>query len=290
MLPASRRLRYRLVYLGFLLVAGLGRLLPLEWASALGGWCWRLVAPLTHRHWRAVANLRRAFPELTEEECERIARDMWTSLGNNFGESFQLDAIARSNRVTIAPAAHGLLQSYQGRGLVMAAAHQGNWEVLAIAAVREGLQTSGIYQKVKNPWLDAWLRDKRTPFYTGGLLAKHRKSGLQLIRHVQQGGCMAILADLRDYRGIKVPFFGHAAPTSTFPALVARTTGAPLIAWFCERLPGVRFQLSCVEVEVPHTDDKDADIEIATARLQMALEESIRKRPSQWMWGHRRWG
>ena len=290
MIPATRRIRYLLEFAGFLLVSGFFRVLPIEAASAFSGWCWRVLAPLTHRHGRAVANLRRAFPEKDEEACERIARDMWENLGRNFGESFHLFVVVRSDRIVIEPEALAQLKTFSGAGAVICGAHQGNWEVMGIAAMREGLKPAGIYQRIKNPYVDAWLRKARAPFYPGGLMPKNRKAGLQLMRHVQHGGCMVLLADLRDFNGIRVPFFGQPAPANTFPALVARTLDVPLFAWFNAREPGVRFRLWGEQIEVPRTDDKEADIAAATANLQAAFERTIRERPAEWMWGHRRWG
>ena len=56
------------------------------------------------------------------------------------------------------------------------------------------------------------------------------------------------------------------------------------------REPGVRFRLSMERVEVPKTDDRNADVQAATANLHAAFERTIRAKPEQWMWAHRRWG
>jgi KDO2-lipid IV(A) lauroyltransferase len=290
MIPATRRFRYRLEYVGFLLVATLFRVLPLEFASALSGRLWRWIAPLTHRHGRAIANLRRAFPERSEEDCEAIAREMWESLGRNFAESFHLAEISRSDRVGADPDSMRQLQALAGQGAVICAAHQANWEVMSMLAIRAGLKPGGLYQRVKNPYVDAWLRRARAAYYPGGLHAKNRKAIFNLMRLVQNGGCMTVLADLREFSGVRVPFFGMPAPSTTFPAMIARSLDKPLYAWFNAREPGVRFHLWSERIEVPKTDDKEADILAATANLQAAFERAIRERPAQWMWGHRRWG
>jgi KDO2-lipid IV(A) lauroyltransferase len=107
---------------------------------------------------------------------------------------------------------------------------------------------------------------------------------------VRDGGVLATMADLRDRKGVMVPFFGRMAPTSTFPALVARMTGAPLFAVEIVRRPGVRFVIALRAIEVPRTAERQADIEAATASLHAAFEDFIRRNPEQWMWAHRRWG
>jgi len=56
------------------------------------------------------------------------------------------------------------------------------------------------------------------------------------------------------------------------------------------RLPGVRFRIALTQIDVPSTDDRQADIAAATAALHACFEDFIRRNPEQWMWAHRRWG
>jgi len=115
-------------------------------------------------------------------------------------------------------------------------------------------------------------------------------AGMRALRGVRKGGCLALLADVRDNSGLKVPFFGKLAPSTPFPAHAARLLGFPLIAYFIVRLPDARFRVAVEKIDMPHTDNRDADVLAATANLQAAFERSIRERPEQWMWAHRRWG
>lgn len=281
-------LLHRLEYAGFLLVAFVFRTLPVEAASGLSGWIWRHVAPRIRRHKRAVANLRAAFPDKSEAECEALARDMWEGLGRVFGEAFQLERIAAQGRVVIDPASVALLPA--DRRLVAAAPHQANWELGAAALRACGGVGGGIYQTLKNPLVDAYVRGLRASLYPGGLWPKKEEAARLALRHVRNGGVLTTMADLRDATGILTPFFGRPAPTSPFPALAARLTGAPLFAAAIVREPGVRFRVSLTEIPVSRTKDREADVAAATAALHAAFEASIRQRPEQWMWVHRRWG
>ena len=146
-----------------------------------------------------------------------------------------------------------------------------------------------LYRTPNNRFIAADITAMREPMM-GKLIPAGVAAPIRMAEALDAGVNLGMLIDQRFGRGPMVPFFGHPAPTSTFPALVARTTGAPLIAWFCERRVGVRFHLTAQQIEVPQTDDRDTDIALATARLQKSFEDAIRARPSQWMWGHRRWG
>jgi KDO2-lipid IV(A) lauroyltransferase len=281
-------LKYRLEYGVVRGVASLLTLLPLETASNLSAWLWGRIAPRLKRHQRALGHLAAAFPDMTAPERERLACDMWEGLGRIFAESFYLREIFESDRLDTSGLE--ILRDYEGQGLVICAPHQGNWEVATMGLVRLGRGPAGLYQRVKNPLVDAYLRDVRAPFYPAGLFAKNPATPLKLMRILKRGGCLAMLADLREHSGVKVPFFGRQAPSTPFPALMARNLGLPLFAGKIVREPGVRFRISVEKIEFPITDDKDADILAATASLQAAFERSIRAHPEQWMWAHQRWG
>jgi len=281
-------LKYRLEYLGFRAAGALVRALPLEAGSNLSGFLWRVFAPLLKRHPRAVENLRAAFPDKSPQECDRIARAMWETLGRIFAEGFRIPDIVAQGRIELDPAVGQIIPA--DRRFVAAAAHQGNWELAAAALVRIDGRGAGIYQRLKNPLVEEYVRQMREPLYPGGLWPKQEDAGRRALRHVRKGGVLATMADLRDNRGVMVPFFGRMAPTATFPALVARMTDAPLYAVEIVRLPGVRFRIGLRRIEVPETEDRNADILAATAALHAAFEDFIRANPEQWMWAHRRWG
>ena len=283
-------IRYRIEYAGFRFVAFLFGALPLETASAFSGCIWARLAPWTGRHPRALEQLRLAMPNLSLAEREAIARNMWNTMGRTFAEFFHLDEIAASGRVTLDDSAGALAQAAAAGGFVVGAAHQGNWEIAVLSLRSVPKQVSGPYQRIKNPYVDRYVRDQRAPHYSGALFEKQNASGLKLVRHLRQGQIVTILADQRDNHGALVPFFGRNAPSTPFPALLARNVGVPLLAGLVERLPNVRFRVRIAHIDVPQTQDKAADILQATANLHAALEASIREHPEQWMWAHRRWG
>ena len=283
-------LRYRLEYIGFRLVGSLLALMPVETASALSGWIWRMIAPHLHRHERALANLARAFPDMAQIQRDKIARDMWDNLGRTFAESFHLKELAMGDRIQVEQPELVTAIARSGTGSVFCAGHLANWELLVAPMVRLGMQPAGIYQKVKNPLVDAWIRNSRAFLYTGGLLPKDRSAARALTRHAKTGGAIVLLADLRDFTGIGIAFFGQSAPTTPFPATLARLLDVPIVVATMVRLPGVRFSIRIERLDVPRSDDRSADILAATRAIQARLETAIRANPGQWMWGHRRWG
>jgi KDO2-lipid IV(A) lauroyltransferase len=282
-------LRYRAESLAFTLAETVLNALPLEAASDISGWLWRILGPRIgrERQRRALANLALAYPDLPSQNRAALAAAMWENLGRTFAESFRLAEIAESDRL-----AFDLPESFRDdpAARVVCAPHQGNWEIAVLAVSCGKTQPAGVYQKIKNPFVDAHVRKIRSFLYPGGLFPKTHSAPRQLIRHAREGGTLAILADQRDMRGPRVSFFGQPTPSTPFPAMVARTLGLKLFAGQIVRKPGVRFEIKLVEIQVPQTEDRETDILVATAALQADFERTIRQHPEQWMWSHRRWG
>lgn len=283
-------LKYRLEYLGFLLAAQILSHLGMERASHLSGRTWRWLAPMSKRHARAIAHLGQAFPDKPLAEREAIARAMWENMGRTFGEAFHLPALADSDRISYERA--DLLEMWATRsgGKVACAGHLGNWELAILGITRRGTKPWSIYQRIKNPLVDRRVSAMRDFLYTGGLVQKNPALPRHFLRILREGGTIGFLADLREASGVDVPFFGRPAPSTTFPALLARTAGAPILMVRMRRTAGVRFVQSFELIETPQTDDRKHDIAATTALIQAAFERYIRDAPEQWMWAHRRWG
>ena len=262
-------------------------ILSINAISNLGAWIGVAAGPRTRRHGRAVANIARAFPELSSDRHENIAMGMWESFGRTIAESFIIDKIvADEGRVVCAnPAA---IARRQG-GAIFVGLHFGNWEVTVVPAAKIGEKPIGIYKPLRSAGADTYLRKLRAGLYPAGLLPSSSATLLKVARHLRDGGTACMLADHRDLNGTVVPFFGHSAPSATLPALMAVKYDLPIYAARVDRLHGVRFSVHIERVSVPHTHDKDTDVVSLTAAIQSTFEGWIRERPDQWVWFYNRW-
>jgi len=275
-------------YLGFRVVAGLISAMPVETASNLMAALWRGVAPRLKRHRRALSHLALAFPEKSEAEREALAREMWGHLGRTFAEFFHIDDIFAQRRVVM-ESQEKLEMVQQGGPYVVCAMHMGNWELLAGVSQRLARPLAGVYQPLTNRRVDEALLRLRAPLYPLGLFPRSPATLRKLMKIAKEGGSVGFMSDLREGKGVAVPFFGRPAHSNTAPALIARAFGLKLYAARVIRKPGVRFTVRVEPVEVPVTDDREADIAAATANIHARFEEFLREAPAQWMWAHRRW-
>jgi KDO2-lipid IV(A) lauroyltransferase len=296
--PALSRLtdvRYRLEYgLLRLIVAGI-RALPLETATGVSAFFWRLIAPRLRRHRRALENLAIAYPEKTPEAREAIAVAMWANLGRVMAETMQIDRIiADPSRIEIVSPTFLRYKDKLGP-VVGASLHMGNWELAIWPLTLSGAKPAAVYRTVKNPYVDRYLRSIRRDLYPGGLFGKgsledRMKAARQMTDYVRHGGRLGIVCDLHDNHGMPVPFFGQPAKTSPAPALIARRTGARVWMARCTRIgTSSRFRIELKELKIPRTRDQGADIRNAMIDMQRQFEMWIREVPEQWMWSNRRW-
>ncbi|UOM34567.1 lysophospholipid acyltransferase family protein [Acuticoccus sp. I52.16.1] len=270
-------------------LGGILRNVPVDAASWTMGRVMGALMPLMSRHERAKEHMALAMPELSEPERDRIARGMWRQLGRVAGEAFQIDTIlADDSRITLPDGFDELVDRCRD-GCVVATAHLGNWEVAGAVAHRGGKSLAGVYQALHNPLADGYLRRLREPVYPAGLFGKGGDLGTRLVGLVRQGAAVGIVADLREKRGIEVEFFGQPAFATPLPAMLARLSGRPLVAGAVVREGGVHFRTVCQIIDVPHTEDRNRDVQVATQRLHDAFETWIRANPEQWMWTHRKW-
>ena len=287
--PTTPTFQHRLEYVGFRAVAGLMNALPIGAASAIMGFLWQILARFNHRHATVQKHLKDAFPEKNGAWIRQITFQHWNNLGRTMAEGLCVGKLLQQrHRITLQ--SQDLIDqlAQSTKGAVFVSLHMGNWELLAVPALENGLSMAGIYQRASNPLVDRYIRQVRQPLYPGGLHSKRRTSVNGLIKWVRGGETVCMMGDLRQSGGIKVPFFGHLAPSTPFPAMIAEKLDVPLIAACCRRINGCHFTIQAVEIEPGAGETMDERVADATARLHRQFEDWIRETPEQWMWGHRR--
>lgn len=289
-------LRYRLEYAGLRLLAGLIRAVPLDVAVRTSAAAWTLIAPRLRRHTRALENLAIAFPEKTPEERDVIARAMWGNLGRVMAETMCIDLLIKQPE-RIEFVSKNVLDRYRGKlgPAVGVTLHMGNWELAIWPFTEAGNRPAAIFRLVKNPYVDAYLRNQRKDLFPGGLFGKgqveeNQRTARIMTDYVRQGGRLAIVSDLYDRQGVAVPFFGQPARSVIVPAMIARRVGARIWMGRCLRIGTTStFRIELRELRVPRTANQSDDIRSTTAAMQAQFEAWVREAPEQFMWSNRRW-
>jgi KDO2-lipid IV(A) lauroyltransferase len=298
------------------LALGLLKLLPAAAAAGFMAALARTVGPLLPVAKVARRNLERCFPAMEEARRDRILGAMWDNLGRVAGEFMHksalfdrsilaeaeriglpalLAAAERGETVTLKGARFEVVGAEQfvrlregGGPAIVFTAHMGNWEVLPWTAARLGLKLGVIYRRPNNPFIARLVEGRR-----GGLvefLPKGLQGAFGAARVMESGGCLGMLIDVKENRGIAVPFFGRPVMTGTTLARFALRYGAAVHGARIERTAPRRFRIVIEPaLAIRRSGDEAADIAAIMVDVNARVEAWIRAAPEQWLWLHRRW-
>jgi KDO2-lipid IV(A) lauroyltransferase len=287
--------RHRLESAAAAVVSLFLRRLPRRAALGLGRRLGRLWARLDPRHVAiAMDNLRRAFPDWTEERARQTAHAVYEHFGTVMCELLWLPGRRGEEILSFVDAANLEYAEHaetSGRGYIYVCAHFGNWEMHGIShAFRSGRPISVIARHLDNPYLDARLSAVRQ--MSGNQVVYKEKALGQVMKRLRDGGGVAILIDqnVQEADGIFVDFFGRPAATTTVAAALAVKTGCLVLPAYAELQPDGRYLSSCdPPIEWTPSGDREKDIALLTQKMTAVIEGWIRRRPEQWLWMHRRW-
>jgi Kdo2-lipid IVA lauroyltransferase/acyltransferase len=271
------------------------RLLPADRALLSLAWIARRIGPLFGRHRVAMANLRRAMPELEDAGRKAIAGDMWENMARLAGEYVFLDSIIsididNPERGRVEVDGVEIFQSFIGnpRPRIFFTAHMGNFELLPIAAAAYGLDVTAMFRPPNNPYVaERVLQARRTS--KGQLVPSKAGAAITLARILEAGGNVGMLVDQKFARGLATTFFGVPCVTSPLLAKLARQFECDIHPAHCIRLPGNRYRLTLEPaLPIPRNDRGRVDEALMQA-VNDKVEQWIRADPGQWMWFHKRW-
>ena len=258
------------------------------WGAALGGLGYHLTA-----RYRAVAdaNLRHAYGDaLSERERQALIRRVFQSFGRSLMEFLKAPSMSTAQIKKIVRAdsyatVEGVLA--RGKGMILLAAHFGNWELLARRAALEGYEFAVVARQSHDPEFNKITDGIRA---NGGYTVLPRgDSPRAILKRLRANGIVAILPDQKS-EDVFVPFFGRLAGTVAGPAVLSLKTGAGIVPMFCPRQPDGTYRVEILpEIDTTPTGDADADIHRIMADVTRVIEEVVRRYPDQWLWLHDRW-
>jgi Kdo2-lipid IVA lauroyltransferase/acyltransferase len=267
--------------------------LPERGADAFGRGLGRTAYRLRLRRAVVEDNLRRAFPDADEAWLRRTCLAAYEHLGRESMAILRLsrlDPDAIVERTVPVGLDELLAAREEGRGVILATGHYGNWEIAAATVAARGIPIAAIVRRQGNRLVDARLDLLRRRL--GVETISQREAPARVPRILRANGVVGIVGD-QDARGagVFVPFFGRPASTHRGPALFALRLRAAVFACVARRLPGsaVRYEVSGRRLPVPASADPETDVRALTADLAAHLEAEVRRAPEQYFWFHRRW-
>jgi Kdo2-lipid IVA lauroyltransferase/acyltransferase len=264
--------------------------------SNIAGALMRRLGPWLPEHRTGHDNLRTAFPDKSDTEIETILRGVWDNLGRVAAEIAHLDHICSGDPykrtfIDYTPqciARFNQLKTERKPGLVFAA-HLANWELPAVIAASDGLDSVVLYRRPNlGAVADAVIALRKG--LMGELVPSSMGAPVALARALQQGRLVAMLVDQHYTRGVNVTFFGRTCKANPLIAMLAREVECPIYGTRVIRLPGNRFRGE-ISGEVKPVRDADGRVDVrgTMQAITDVIEGWVREHPEQWLWVHRRW-
>lgn len=229
--------------------------------------------------------------QVSEEEARLIARKSVEKYGEMIVEVLCFPTLNRDNiknKVSLVDEEKLGNLFDQGKGLIIATAHFGNWEMYGAAFALYGYPLVAVAQKQHNDAMDKFINEYRA--MTGEHVV-YRSGVLEMARMLGDGFAIGLLADQDGGKdGVIVDFFGRPTSCPKGPVALARLKGAPIVLSLIYKKENSKYEIFVSDpIKVEKSKDREADIEKATKVLMKMLEDEIRKNPEMWFWLHNRW-
>jgi KDO2-lipid IV(A) lauroyltransferase len=232
-------------------------------------------------------NLRNAFPDMSEAEFQKLLSANVKEAGKSVTELPWVWRRSISEVLKVVREVHGWdaveIASAKGKGVVILLPHLGCFEVVGTLLSSRKVTTC-LYRVPKLAWLDVVMRAGRDR----GLMksAKADVSGVRILfKGLKKGELNGILPDQvpSNGEGEWATFFDRPAYTMTLAPRLIEASGAAVFMCYAERLPaGAGYNIYFSELEISNYTD-------LTQKINHALEDTIRRCPSQYLWSYNRY-
>ena len=232
-------------------------------------------------------NLELCLPELSTQQRETLLREHFASLGVGLLEiplAWWSSPARLARLVRIEGIEHLHAAVARGRGVILLTAHFTPLE-MAGRTLASVAPVSFLYRPTRNEVLAYALRRYRCA-HGGHAIPKDDIRGfISALKHEE---CVWYAPDqsYRNKGAQMVPWFGIPAATNTLTSRLARMTGATVLPYFFQRLPGTRGYRSVIHPPFENFPSEDPAAD--TERFNRLIEAQVRLVPEQYLWIHRR--
>lgn len=236
------------------------------------------------------------------EEClgvaparaRQIADDSLHRFGRMVVEVLRFPLLNRDNigqNVTVEGLEYLEAAYAQGKGVIMATGHYGNWELLGATVALHGYPMLSITRKQNNGYMDKAINEFRQMV---GQQVTYNRGGhglLAISRMLKEKKLLGVLYDQdTNDDGVEIDLFGKRSIIPLGPAALSRIYGSPILPIFLHN----NDDWTCTAkiyppLYTPKTKNKQEDFYQVTRQLVTILEQEIIAHPEMWFWVHDRW-
>ena len=268
-------------------------LLPLWVFYRLSDGLYYLVYHVVRYRRRVVyANLRSSFPEKSEAEIERIAKDFYSFFCDYIVETLKLFSMGEKN-IRKRMQFEGLNQVKEdfanGRSVSVYLGHYCNWEWISSLGLHLDEQCGQIYHPLENATLDRLFLYMRGRFKAKSI--KMDDTFLTILRWKKEGrkNIVGYIADqVPGYNNIHywADFLHHDTPVFTGAERISKIMDTAVYYIDVERPRRGYYVARFIKIA---DSLNEHPVFFATEQYFRLLEQNIQRAPQYWLWSHKRW-
>lgn len=235
-------------------------------------------------------NLSIAFPEKSEAERLRIAKQFYKNFCDNFIETIKFISAGDSFYKKHFTGNYDAIESNFGSGRSVQAhlGHNFNWELGNLVVPSYTSYTLlAVYLPIKNKTVDRLFRYIRSKRGSRLIASTNFKNDFEPFRDTQY--LIGLIADQNPAHpdnAYWINFFGRPTPFLRGPEKAARRNNLPVVfCHFTKKKRGYYVGHSVLATLEPQALPPGA----LTKQYAAYLEEIMRAHPEMWLWSHRRW-
>lgn len=236
-------------------------------------------------------NLKLAFPEKSEEERKKIAKDFFRHLTDLIMESVKAFSISEkemSKRYRYKNPELVNNFTKQGRSIALVAAHQANWEwSISLPLVLDG-NVNGAYTKLGNPYFEKVVRSSREKYGIIGYKTSETVKGMQKNFAEKTQGSYILLSDQSPQLHKTFywnEFFGVQVPMHTGAEILAKRFDLVVINYITRKVKRGYYETEFQLITDAPKEFEDYQITDKYTRL---TENNIKQQPALYLWSHKR--
>lgn len=235
-------------------------------------------------------NITTAFPEKTDNERKVIAKKFYHNLADTFFESIKFISLSEKQLMKRSTGEFDLINDLvaKGKNVHIMAGHQFNWEFGNLLYSKNlNRPFVGVYMPIANKIMDRIFYNFRKRYGTVLISKNDFKNKRQEVFSSQY--ILALAADQNPgdpSNAFWMNFFGKPVPFVTGPAkgAVRNNTAVVYVGFHKLKRGYYAFKTTLLtENGAAYTPEQ------LTRMYRDALENTIRKDPSNYLWSHRRW-
>lgn len=272
-----------------LLRAALGapKLLPYKQRINTVGWITgRILAPLAGYNTRVKNNISYIYPDMDEQDLNRLAYEVPRNAGRTLAEIYSGTAFI--DHVKDTPlTGEGLAALDEAhannRPIIIVTPHFGNYDALRTVIRLRGHKLGGLYRPMSNPYFNAHY-ERKIKAIAAPIFANTKRGMAGMIKHIRGGNTFLILPDQMVRSGPLLRFMGKPSYTTLSAAEMALKYDALLIPIFAPRINnGLDFEV------IAHKPIEHSTAELMSQQINDVMTDEIDKNLEQWLWVHDRW-